>query len=137
MAKDKTKTRKAKPESELQGLIEKAVTRGEKLRKTLTKIVGQTKLDASHPAQTLLKALDKTLSKLRPDGEPEMASDAPVKITKVSRKAADKADEAPVPSPGRSSKAKASATSPRTSRFGKAAPDVAAKAEEAPAAQAE
>ncbi|ANY81280.1 hypothetical protein BB934_26210 [Microvirga ossetica] len=121
MAKDKTK--KAKPDSELPGLMEKAVARGEKLRKTLTKIAGQAKLDAGHPAQTLLKALDKTLGKLRSDGEPEVEAGAPVKITKVSKKAADKADEPP--------------TTPRTSRTRKAAPEVAAKAEKAPAAQAE
>jgi hypothetical protein len=59
--KTKSKTKKAEPQSELRGLMEKAVARGEKLRKTLTKIVVQTKLDVSHPAQTLLKALDKTL----------------------------------------------------------------------------
>ena len=139
MAKDKTKTKtkKAKPEGELHGLMEKAVARGEKLRNTLTKIVGQTKLDAGHPAQTLLKALDKTLGKLRSDGEPEVASDALVKVRKTRKKSADKASEPPAASAKRPSKARASATTARTSRAGKAAPKVAAKAEEAPAAQTE
>ena len=137
MAKDKTKTKKAKPESELQNLMEKAVTRGEKLRNTLTKIVGQTKLGAGHPAQTLLKALDKTLGKLRSDGEPEVAWDALVKVRKTRKKSADKANEPPAASAKRPSKARTTATTPRTSRARKAVPEVATKAEEAPAAQAE
>jgi hypothetical protein len=139
MAKGKTKakTKKVKPEGEVQGLIEKAVARGEKLRKTLTKIVDQTKLDAGHPAQTLLKALDKTLGKLRSDGEPEAASAAPVKIRKVSKKAADNASAMPEVPAKRSSRARASATTSRTSRTRKAGPEVSVKADEAPAAQAE
>jgi SOS-response transcriptional repressor LexA len=77
-AKKSGKPKKAaKAESELQELIAKAVRRGDKLGRTLTQIVTQTKLDSSHPVHTLLKALDKNISKLRLHGEaPEQRGDA-------------------------------------------------------------
>jgi hypothetical protein len=136
MAKDKTKTRKvAKAESELQDLMAKAVTRGEKLKNTLTKIVGQTKLDAGHPAQTLLKALDKSLGRLRHHGEPEVASDVPAKARKPKDETAAKVDTPKVASAKRPSKAKTPGRTPRTSRASKVTPDIAGTAEETPAVQ--
>ena len=59
----------AKAESEAQELMAKAVRRGDKLSRTLTQIVTQTKLDPSHPVHVLLKALDQNISKLRLHGE--------------------------------------------------------------------
>jgi hypothetical protein len=114
-----------------------AVTRGEKLKNTLTKIVGQTKLDAGHPAQTLLKALDKTLGKLRNHGEPEVASDVPTKARKPKEETAAKVDTPPVASAKRPSRVKASAKPPRTSRASKDIPDSAATAQEFPSAKSE
>jgi hypothetical protein len=138
MAKDKTKTKKlAKAETELQDLMAKAVTRGEKLKNTLTKIVGQTKLDPGHPAQTLLKTLNKTLGKLRNHGEPEVASDVPAKARKPKDETAAKVDTPQVASEKRPSRVKASAKTPRTSRVSKVIPDSAATAEEIPAVQSE
>jgi hypothetical protein len=59
----------AKAESELRDLTLKAIRRGDKLTRTLTQIVAQTKLDPSHPVHVLLKALEKGISKLRHHGE--------------------------------------------------------------------
>jgi NAD+--asparagine ADP-ribosyltransferase len=134
MAKDKTR-KAAKAESELQDLVDKAVTRGEKLKNTLTKIVGQTTLDAGHPAQTLLKALDKTLGKLRHHGEPEVASDARAKAKKPKGEKAAEVDTPPVAPAKRPSKAKTPGRTPRTSRASKVTPDIAGTAVEAPAVQ--
>ena len=138
MAKEKNKTRRvAKAESELQDLMAKAVTRGEKLKNTLTKIVSSTKLDAGHPAQTLLKALDKTLGKLRHHGEPELTSNVPAKVRKPKDETAAKVATPLVASAKRPSRVKASAKMPRTSRASEVIPHSAATAEEIPAAQSE
>jgi hypothetical protein len=86
--KDGKSKKAAKAESELQELMAKAVRRGDKLSRTLAQIVTQTKLDPSHPAHALLKALDKNLSKLRLHGEAHEQRDGTAKVT--SRKATPK-----------------------------------------------
>ena len=80
--KDGKPKKAAKAESELQELLAKAVRRGDKLNRTLTQIVTQTKLDSSHPAYTLLKALDKNMSKLRLHGEAQEQGNGAAKPTK-------------------------------------------------------
>jgi hypothetical protein len=72
----------AKAESELRELMAKAVRRSDKLSTTLTQIVSQTKLDPSHPAHALLKALDKGMSKLRLHGEAQEQRSGDAKVTK-------------------------------------------------------
>ena len=79
----------AKAESKLRDLMAKAHQRGDKLKKTLTRIAAQTELDPGHPAHTLLKALDKSLGKLRAQGEAEEQPNGPAKAAKR------KADGAP------------------------------------------
>jgi hypothetical protein len=93
-AKKGNKPKKAaKAESELQELMAKAVRRGDKLGRTLTQIVTRTKLDSSHPVHTLLKALDKNISKLRLHGEAQEQRDgaAKVKIRKATTESAPSA----------------------------------------------
>jgi predicted phage gp36 major capsid-like protein len=110
-------------------LIAKAQRRGEKLKNTLTRIVTQTELDRGHPAHVLLKALDKSLSKLREHGE---AHERP-KHGKTAQKAKTvNAETSPAASTKSSSEAKAprSARTPRTKKDG---PGGALKTEDAPA----
>lgn len=80
--KDRKSKKAAKVESELQELMAKAVRRGDKLGRTLSQIVTQTKLDPSHPVHALLKALDKNLSKLRLHGEAQEQRDGPATVTR-------------------------------------------------------
>ena len=80
--KDGKSKKAAKAESELQELMAKAIRRGDKLSRTLTQIVTQTKLDPSHPVHALLKALDKNMSKLRLHGEAQEQRDGAAKVTK-------------------------------------------------------
>lgn len=92
--KDEKAKKAAKAETELQDLTAKALRRGDKLAKTLNRIVAHTALDASHPIQALLKALDKGLAKLhQPDGADVKPLGATVKAKKT------KAAKAPPPEP--------------------------------------
>ena len=88
--KDRKAKKAAKAETELQELTAKAQRRGDKLARTLNRIVAHTALDSSHPIQALLKALDRGLAKLRqPDGAPEKPQSKAAKAKKP------KADKAP------------------------------------------
>ncbi|MBQ0820979.1 hypothetical protein KBI52_12255 [Microvirga sp. HBU67558] len=66
----KTKAAKAtKANKDPKDLMAKAQRRGEKLHRTLSQIIAQTKLDKGHPAHVLLKALEKSLGRLHDHGE--------------------------------------------------------------------
>lgn len=108
----------AKAESELHELMAKAVRRGDKLSRTLTQIVTQTKLDPGHPVHVLLKALDKNMSKLRPHGEAREQRDGATKVTK-GKTTAEPAPPAPAKSDGTTETSRAA----RTQRNKKPAPE--------------
>ena len=128
--KDGKSKKAAKAESELQELMAKAIRRGDKLSRTLTQIVTQTKLDPSHPVHALLKALDKNMSKLRLHGEAQEQRDGAAKVTK--RKATP---ESAPSAPAKSNGATEASRPARARRNKKPAPVSLAEGEAAPTSE--
>ena len=118
----------AKAESEAQELMAKAVRRGDKLSRTLTQIVTQTKLDPSHPVHVLLKALDQNISKLRLHGEAQEQRSGAAKVAKR------KPSKAPTPIVSASSDRAAEASRPARARRSKKPEPVSPAEGEAPSA---
>jgi hypothetical protein len=128
--KDGKSKKAAKAESELQELMAKAIRRGDKLSRTLTQIITQTKLDPSHPVHALLKALDKNMSKLRLHGEAQEQRDGAAKVTK--RKATQ---ESTPSAPAKSNGATEASRAAPARRNKKPAPVSLAEGEAAPTSE--